>query len=222
MDASKYLNSYKSWQRYQYNKRLLLGYLITLLIIWVLSFSIVIIEGYLITLFNTSLLILIFTWTFFFIWATLIVPKDMNLREVIIFSALKANDELSRGDAITASVAVDKLIYALSQLLSRGKISFVNEKFPIKKLLSVNPDKISKKSIRKYLQLRENSNEINAELNRLAKNLIETKEADYLAAQRFLVFLKNNVDDLVLPSKIDYLVKISPIFSLLSPLPLIK
>lgn len=223
MDTSKYLNSYKSWQRYQYNKRLLSGYLYILLIFWVFSISAVIIfQGYSITLFNTSLLVLIFTWTFFFVWATLIVPKDINLREVIIFFALKASDKLSHGDTIAASIAIDKLVYTLSRLLNNEKISFVDETFPIKQFLSVNPDRINKNSVHKYIQLSNNSKEINTELSRLANSLFKMKEARYLSAQRFLIFLKNNVDDLILPSKIEYLLKISPLLSLLSPLPIIK
>jgi len=223
MKADKYLNSYKNWQRYQRNKKLLLTYIIILAFFWILFVSIlVIVKHDLITVFNTSFLVLIFTWLFYFISANLFIQNDIDLKEVIIFSALSTSDELSRGDFIKSSVTIDKLIHALSQILNYDKITFVDETFPIKKLLSINPDQINKKSIHKYLQLKENCNEISGELNKLVNSLINSTESNYLAIQRFLVFLNNNVADLMLPSKMDYLIKISPILSLLSPFQLIK
>jgi len=217
MLSNKYLQSYKKFRNLE-QARLLVPFYLTFLFIVMFFASIWVIYSnnrLANAVTNIDIVLFVFMYVFMLMWVPLIEWKNVYKKEATIFAALTACEELDSGDSVRASLSTDRLIKALSRLLERERLAFADQKFPLRDHLFLNPNRIRSRSIQKYIQATDSTEQFKMELRQLASSLSENKIPIYLAAQRFLAFLNNNVGQLTSPNELDLLIKISPLLAII-------
>ena len=116
-----------------------------------------------------------------------------------VFLALVAAEELERGDPVTASLSMKKLLLALSDFLGQKFRLRLSSAAPSKyispsKYMQVSPETIPKRAVFRAIQAGGDTKEFQACLRALAIGLHGNEDAGYPAAHQFLVWLDRKAE----------------------------
>jgi len=120
-------------------------------------------------------------------------------KEACVFVALVAAEELERGDPVTASLSMKKLLLALSDFLGQKFRLRLSSAAPSKyifpsKYMQVTPETIPKRAVFRAIQASGDTKEFQERLRDLAIGLHGNEDAGYPTAHQFLVWLDRKAE----------------------------
>lgn len=120
-------------------------------------------------------------------------------KEACVFLALVAAEELERGDPVTASLSMKKLLLALSDFLGQKFRLRLSSAAPSKyifpsKYMQVRPETIPNRAVFRAIQTSGDTKDFQDRLCDLAIGLHNSEKAGYAAAHQFLAWLDRRAE----------------------------
>ena len=122
-------------------------------------------------------------------------------KEACIFAAMVASEDLERGNPVRASLSIDKMLSALSNLLEQKLVTLGVSSDTPRKFMYVMPATIPRKAVFRAVQASEDTKDFQESLRNLAIGLRDNADEGYLAAHQFLVWLDKNTESYKQASK---------------------
>lgn len=110
-------------------------------------------------------------------------------REACIFAATSAAEDLRRGNSVRASLAMDRLLSALSDLLGQKLVALGTTSVAPRDVMHATPQTIPRRAVFEAIQSSGETKDFEEELDHLVIELGGDADKGYIAAQKFLVWL---------------------------------
>lgn len=115
-------------------------------------------------------------------------------KDAAIFAALVAAEDIERGNSVRASLAMGKLLWALSDFLGQRSVALGTSRVAPGALMKVTPERIPKRAVFRAVQADEKTKDFQGRLRDLAVGLAGDVETGYLAVHRFLGWLAQKTE----------------------------